>query len=196
MGWTSYYVGSKTNKECVLDLITHFRGKMKKMVQKGSSFYFLMETEKGEDWVLLMLTSKKNGEFYYKDVQCNPYESGVPLSILKAFNPSDEADAKWKAEQIEKEERFKDLKSFDFGDVLKIRNDSTEISWSNGHKIEAEEEFFIRIDVLNRYAKKRTKSYTVVYVNGASCISSGYRISKNTFDRLVWQGRISKMEAA
>lgn len=192
MGWTSYYVGSMTNKECVLDEVRQYKSTIKKMVQKGSRFYFLMENKNGVEWILLMLTSKKNGEFYYKDIQCNPYESGVPLSILKAFNPSNESDAKWKAEQLVKEEISKEKSSFTFGDVLKVRNDNMEISWNDGHKIKPEEEFFIRIETLNPFAKKRTKSYTVVYVNGTSCISSGYRISKNTFDRLVWQNRIAK----
>lgn len=69
MGWTSYYVGSKSLKDCMADEMAKFpkyNHKIKKSVQKGNNFYYLMESPKGEDWVLLMKGSKSKGEFYYK----------------------------------------------------------------------------------------------------------------------------------
>ena len=156
MGWTSYYVGSKSTKDCVMEEVAKSSSKIKKTVQKGSKFYFLMETQKGEDWVLLMLTSKKQGEFYYKDIQCNPYEHGIPSSILKEFKPSNERDKKWLEENLkilEEENAMK--KSFKIGDVVKCRS-YYDIEWGWYTKVKAHDDFYVMIESKNN-AKRTSK---------------------------------------
>ena len=191
MGWTGYYT-SRTNKDECIHLISHFKGTCKKYVMKGNSFYALMTSEKGEDWVLLLLTQRYKGEFRYKDIQCSPYEhGGIPASILNSFVPSDEENAKWLKENLElleKEKQLQKKNECNFGDVVHCKNTGMTISWSNGKQIPNGEDFFVRVDVLNPFSKKRTKSYRVVEKinkNGTVCFyPTGYRISSSCLKRI------------
>jgi hypothetical protein len=86
MGWTSYYVGSKSLKDCMADEMAKFpkyNHKIKKSVQKGNNFYYLMESPKGEDWVLdnepkrnikLKFTNNANEEKFAILVNCKIME--------------------------------------------------------------------------------------------------------------------------
>lgn len=189
MGWTSYYVGDRTNKECVQKIYDNYTsrgGKVKKTVQKGNNFYSLMENDKGEDWILLLRTSKDKGEFYYKDIQCNPYESGVPKSILTMFNPSNDEDRVWLENQLKALAEIKE-KTFKIGDLIKCTCDY-DIEWGSGFKLKKGKEFVIKVvgsDDLRIFHKKansrNTKNYFVCnFFNGDYQLTS-YRLMVKTF---------------
>lgn len=153
MGWTSYYTSNSSKEEC-LRIVNCYKGTVKKTVSNGSKFYALMTTPKGEDWVLLLLNHKRKGEFYYKDIQCNPHESGVPLSILKEFVPSNENDKAWLEKQL-KVAQEKKATTFKLGDIVKCKADY-DLDFGYAMKIKQGEEFWVKIEVLNPYAKRRT----------------------------------------
>ena len=189
MGWTSYYVGNKTNKECVqtiYDDYTKRGGKVKKTVQKGNDFFSLMENDKGVEWILLLRTSKNKGEFYYKDIQCNPYESGVPKSILTMFNPLNDEDKAWLENQLKALAETKKAPTFKIGDLVKCTCDY-DIEWGNGFKLEKGKEFVIKIvgsDDLKLFHKansRNTKNYFVCNFFNGIYQSTSYRIMSKTF---------------
>lgn len=171
MGWTSYYVGSGCDRkaECMKYLAGYKKdGKptvnVLKTVMKGSTFYALLETvEKKEQWVLCLLTSISKGEFYYKDIQCNPYESGVPMSILKAFKPSNDKDKEWLEKCLKAEaDKKKIVSDFKIGDIVKCTNGNYSIEWYGGKKIKENETFYVRVETKNPFAKRKTKMYRLV----------------------------------
>ena len=172
MGWTSYYVGRNCDrKEECMNYIRGYKDKdgkptvnLIKSVMKGSKFYALLETVHNEQFILCLLTSIKDGEFYYKDIQCNPYESGVPMSLVKLFKPSNEKDLEWKNKLLAENEKNKTTKKeYKVGDILKcVNNKGYELTWNNGYRIEKGETFFVKVDILNPYAKRKTKMYRIV----------------------------------
>lgn len=161
MGWTSYYT-NRTNKEECLSIVGNYKGTCRKHVMKGNRFYALMTTPDNRDWVLCLLTKRESGEFYYKDIQMNPYESGTPMSILKEFRPSNEDDAEWLSKNIESWMIGKTKIAYDFGDVLHCKTpDGYSIEW-NGMKIHGGEKFYVRIEVLNPWASRKTKMFRLL----------------------------------
>lgn len=162
MGWTSYYT-NKTNKEECLDYIKGCKGSCRKYVMKGNKFYALMTTPDDKDRVLCLLTKRERGEFYYKDIEMNPYESsGTPMSILKEFRPSNDEDAEWLRKNMERAAIEKAKIAYDFGDVLHCKTpERYSIEWGN-MKINGDEDFYIRVEVLNPWASKRTKMFRLI----------------------------------
>lgn len=184
MGWTSYYVGTKNIKDCMAEEVGRFNSRVKKSVRQGNKFFYLMETLKGEDWVLLMLGRKQNGEFYYKDIQCNPYENGVPPSILKSFTPSNDADKEWLDNQLKKlDEEKKAKKTFNIGDVVECKS-SYDIEWGDGFRIPKNQKFFVIVDS-SRTRKRVLKQYNVARQkpNGELTYTL-YKLSNRTFKNL------------
>ena len=199
MGWTSYYVGSKDIKDCVMEEVSRASSKIKKTSRKGNNFYFLMETPKGEDWILLMKTSKSKGEFYYKDIQCNPYESSnVPLSLLKAFKPSNDDDKGWLEKQLKALEETKlNTKKFNIGDIVKCRA-NYDIEWANNFKVKADTDFFISVE-RKPFAKNNTKVYRLLWqttnLNGEPCLrSTNCRLKNKSFDNLKNRETVSDLK--
>lgn len=170
MGWTSYYVGSGCNRkdEC-MRYINGYKDKngnptatLIKSVMKGSTFYALMETvEKKEQFILCLLTRISKGEFYYKDIQCNPYENMAPMSLVKLFKPSNEADEKWKAKMLAENETVKKAPKFKIGDLIECKNGRYDISWGSS-VIKPNETFYVRIEGHNARPGSRTTKYYVV----------------------------------
>lgn len=162
MGWTSYYT-DKTNKECCLDQIKHYKGTVKKTAMKGNTFYALIKSPEGEDWILAFLTSRKDGCFYYKDIQCNPYETSYdyPVSILKDFEPANMNDMKFLSECINRSNNFKNFnEKRTTGSIWKIKL-YCDIVFTNGKKIEKDNEIFVMINKLNPYKKKSRKAFFI-----------------------------------
>ena len=170
MGWTSYYVGSGCNRkdEC-MKYVDGFRNKegnrtanLIKSVMKGTTFYALMETvEKKEQFIFCLLTSIDHGEFYYKDIQCNPHEYGVPMSLVKMFKPSNEQDAEWKAKLIAENETVKKAPKFNVGDIVECKNGKGTITWGSNIKINPDETFYVRIEG-HTVRNRTTKHYAIV----------------------------------
>lgn len=175
MGWTSYYVGDRTNKECVQKIYDNYTsrgGKVKKTVQKGNNFYSLMENDKGE--------------FYYKDIQCNPYESGVPKSILTMFNPSNDEDKEWLENQLKLLAETKKEHTFKIGDLIKCTCDY-DIEWGSGFKLEKGKEFVIKVvgsndlRIFHKANSRNTKNYFVCYFFNGNYQLTSYRLMAKTF---------------
>lgn len=169
MGWTSYYVGYGCNRkdEC-MKYVNGFKNekgettaRLIKSVMKGTTFYALMETvEKKQQFIICLLTSISKGEFYYKDIQCNPYEVGVPMSLVKAFIPTTDEDKAWKEKCLAESVQLVSDNTFKIGDVIECKNGRCEISWGSS-KIKPHETFYVRIDG-HKTRSKTTKHYVVV----------------------------------
>ena len=176
MGWTSYWVGPDCNrKEECMRYVRGFKdtngketAKLLKSVMKGTHFYALMETtdEKHEQFIFVLLTEIDKGEFYYKDIQCNPYEvGGIPNSLLKMFKPSNDKDKEWLAKNLaankEVAEKNKVSLKLKVGDILEVTNGAYPLSWNGGFSIAPNEKFFIRVDEKQGW-KRNTKQYVLV----------------------------------
>lgn len=187
MGWTSYNAPGKTNKECCLDEVKNYKGRCLKTVMKGSSFYALMETPDKTQWVLKLLTARKNNEFYFKDIQCSPDEiEDVPLSILKAFVPSTVNDVIWLSKCIDCNKKMTERKnSLSFGSIWKIKT-PYDMEFSNGHKIIKNSEIYIKIDVLNKSSKRKNKAFMVYNkTENGRFERSCYRIRESDFNSSI-----------
>lgn len=191
MGWTSYYVGSGCNrKEECMKYVNGFRKDGKptatliKSVMKGTTFYALMETvEKKEQFIFCLLTKIQQGEFYYKDIQCNPCETGVPTVLLKLFKPSNEADAEWK-EKCLKENKEEKSQEYKIGTILKCKIDWRDIEWS-GKQIKKGEEFYLKIDVKNPFSKRKTKIYRIMNQENLIQLNFAYGDGSITDDEIL-----------
>lgn len=175
MGWTSYYT-HRTNKEECLHIASGYKGTVKKTVMQGNKFFALMSTPSNEDWVLLLLTSRSKGEFYYKDIQCNPHEHGIPASILKEFKPSNEADAKWLKENLEILEEKKKEPKFEIGDVVKCVA-PYDIEWGNYTKVAKDSVFYVKVE----RSGKKGKLYRLVRPDGDHYSDTNCRLMNKTF---------------
>lgn len=104
MGWTSYYVGNPfTSADRKAEIDRHYnwgdefrKVRLLKSAMVGSTWYGAVEVEDletGEKSVhgSVVLTSIKDGEFYYKDMSedVGPNESKCPVGILKLLTPTD-----------------------------------------------------------------------------------------------------------
>lgn len=198
MGWTSYYVGSQSSKDCAMEeLESYARGGnnvIKRTVWKGSKLYALLHsTRTDDDWVLLLLTSKKDGEFYYKDIQCNPYESGVPMSILKDFIPKDKENAEWKEKSIAENKRQKArLNEFEVGDYIKCVHGNYSTCWGNYFKLEPNEVFYLKCTYLNPYAKRKKKTYVVSKLGEYGFSDTRYRLRDSSFNSIPQKEKVTK----
>lgn len=153
MGWTSYYT-TKTNKECCLDYLNSCSSVCKKSVMKGNKFFALMENEHGVNWVLVLLTSRQDGQFFYKDIQANPYEDfSIPTSILKDFKPANKEDEKWLERQRQKQEEKSD--TIEIGSIWKIKLYTT-IEYGDGSVYKKDTEVFVKASYKNVFAKRKT----------------------------------------
>lgn len=162
MGWTSYYT-NKSNKECCLEQVTHYKGTVKKTAMKGNTFYALIKSPEGEDWILALLTSRKDGQFFYKDIQCNPYETSYdyPISILQAFEPANMEDLIFLSECINRMNSYKNIMSErKCGSIWKLEL-KYELLYSDGKKIEKGSELYVMINPLNPYKKKSRKTFFI-----------------------------------
>lgn len=155
MGWTSYYTDRTNKEECehyVQGYVKENLSTVKKTVMHGNNFYALMHSIKGDcDWVLCLLTQRNNGMFFYKDIQCNPYEVGnIPSSILNNFVPGTEEDKEWLKKNLEWHEKEKLKIKPDNFDVLHMKNTySYALEWNNGFKIEPEQDFYVFVKNIN-----------------------------------------------
>lgn len=190
MGWTSYYT-DRTNKEECLHIISSYKGTCKKTVMKGNKFYALMTTPNGEDFVVCILTSRTDGEFYYKTFCMNPSERGTPISILKEFVPTTEDDKVWLEKSLKEYEEGKKKLSYDFGDILKLKNSlSGEISWNGtSYKIKPNDIFYVRVIVLNPFSKKKTKAFNIVKESEGKFFGTNLRIAANTMKLMQVLGK-------
>ena len=125
MGWTSYYATRYKNgkidrkAECdayFMEGLNRGHYNVLKSAMVGSVYYAAIQDmvtvnrqedgsykytpiNDGEIWCAVFLTSTKNGEFYYKDMNesCGPCECKCPKSILKLLSPTDNDYAtKWR----------------------------------------------------------------------------------------------------
>ena len=160
MGWTSYFTDNTNREECEKYVKKYEKegiAAVKRTAMKGNNFYALLHSTKSDaDWVLCLLTSRRDGQFFYKDVQCNPWNSpggeigDIPMSILKDFVPSTDFDKEWKEKNLKWHEKENAKFKPELFDVLHMKNTSNgSIEWNNGYKIEQGQEFYIGVKNIN-----------------------------------------------
>ena len=167
MGWTGCRKEEFTDiKDFVNEYISQYENKpehtVKKSVRKGNDFFYLINSS-GEDWILKIITSTQNGHFWRKEIQMNPYGSGIPISLLKNFVPKDEKNEKWLKEELDlaiKQKREKEHKKVEVGDVVECKAVSN-ICFCSGEKILKDETFYLLIEG-KQCAKREKKFFRVV----------------------------------
>ena len=186
MGWTGYpkdefdYDVAKFADDYVK------KENVKKRVRKGNTFFYLIQTPEGEDWVLEILTKSYNGFFWRKEIQMNPYNFGTPLSILKEFVPSNDKDREWlKEEYKEYKLLHKDEKKVEVGDIYEIVSKWT-IDFGGYGKIEKGETFYVKVEE-KKNLKRASKIFRIMKkgktLDGRDAWGeTNLRIKNNTFN--------------
>lgn len=180
MGWSSIFIGSQTSRDFVKNYHENSKSRIIKSVQKGTKFYSLMETEAKNQWIWLTIARKNKGEIYYKDIQCNPYEDGVPLSLLKKFIPSTNEDKIWLKQQLEKVSAEKKAPNFKIGDFVKCTS-FCDIRYTDGFSIRKGVEFYITIE---KNFRTNRRQYLVYRARDNSYYRSMYSIPPRLFKSL------------
>lgn len=184
MGWTSYYAPTKTNKECCFDYLKQSSSTVKRTAMKGNTFFALMTNKDGIDWILVLLTKRQNGEFFYKDIQANPYNTfDIPSSLLKDFHPSNVEDMVWlsKCIQNKKEQKEKKVEK-KIGSYWKIKL-PYDIHYRDGEEYKKGEELFVKVAIKNSFAKRKTKTFIISEKNNKGEFYQTFRsIRGSTFD--------------
>lgn len=133
---------------------------VKKRVRKGNTFFYLIQTPEGEDWVLEILTNSHNGFFWRKEIQMNPYNFGTPLSILKEFVPSNDKDREWLEEELKLAQGEHDKKKVEVGDIYEIVSKWT-IDFGAYGKIQKDETFYVRVEE-KKNLKRASKIFRIM----------------------------------
>lgn len=103
MGWTSYqatcYKNGRVDRlaECRKEFKNGFHFPILKDAMRGTTYYAAMRNPEGKVFPLIVLTSVKNGEFSYKDMEgsMGPFYYDCPESILKLVTIKDESTKEW-----------------------------------------------------------------------------------------------------
>ena len=135
MGWTSYF--ATHYKDGKIDRLAECRtefGKdpnyyICKDCMRGATYYAAVANLKtGNVFALIVLTSVKNDEFYYKDMDetCGPTKCDCPKSILDLLSETDNEYAlNWRKrclENIEKKKSGSSLNSLPVGTRIKYKD--------------------------------------------------------------------------
>ena len=163
MGWTGCRKEEFADiKDFVNEYISQYvnkpEHKLKKSVKRRTEFFYLINSS-GEDWILKIITQTKDGYYWRKEIQMNPHESGVPISLLKKFVPKDEKNEKWLKEEMElaiKQKREKEHKKVEVGDVVECKAASN-ICFCSGEKIQKDETFYLLVE--GKPCSKREKKF-------------------------------------
>ena len=143
MGWTSYYARNYKNGK--VDVIAEVEEELNcenekgkwtvlKSAKYGSTVYSAVEylnkeTNEKKVFATVFLTSTRNGEFAYKDMDetCGPYQYDCPESILKLLTPTESKWAnEWRAKCREYRKKAKELKALPMGSKIIIKEDNDE----------------------------------------------------------------------
>ena len=133
---------------------------VKKRVRKGNTFFYLIQTPKGEDWVLEILTKSHNGFFLGKEIQMNPYETGTPLSILKEFVPSNDKDREWLENELKLAQGEHNKKKVENGDIYEVVAKCT-LCFGDYGNIQKDETFYVRVEE-KKNLKRASKIFRVM----------------------------------
>lgn len=117
MGWTFYratcYKNGKVDRlaECRKEFKNEFRFPILKDAMIGTTYYAAIQSPKGYIFPLVVLTSVKNGEFGYKDMEggMGPYYYDCPESILKLITEKNDNTEAWIAACREKRKSEREL---------------------------------------------------------------------------------------
>lgn len=177
MGWTGMFDWNRNEKNHEI-LNREFFGvggnvKLQPLAwsDKGGHTWLLYEDKvTHKKYSSVILTKRCRDEFMYKEISidCHPYQYDIPSSWVEQI-ASSYADSElfrgWLAEyKKSKTKKVKTDKVFDFGSIIKCRATSN-ICWGNGNKICKGDEFYVAVEVLNPYAKRKTKSFNVLSVH-------------------------------
>lgn len=136
MGWTSYFARYYKNNgevdrlaECRTEFGRDSNYCIRKDCMHGTTYYAAVENLKtGNVFALIVLTSVKDDEFYYKDMDetCGPTKCDCPKSILDLLSETDNEYAlNWRKRCLENIERKKNktgLNSLPVGTRIKYTN--------------------------------------------------------------------------
>ena len=193
MGWTGNFIHwtkYDSNKELFLRAYPSYASEYQKgdikLSEHGSILYMLYKyndkgVEKYHICAFLTQRNKSRNEFLTKDV--GALENGYfdfPESWVKYLDKSNPEIAL----ALERRKQYKDSKkqskdNVQFGSLFKCTA-KREISWQSGYTISEGEDFYVKIGVLNPYARRKTKCFVVVDGATTHC-STGRRISADTF---------------
>ena len=133
MGWTSYYVGTEMTakeRQRELDDMNNMGDfKVLKSAMRGSTYYAAIERTNGEKrmvFAVVTLTSCRDGEFAYKDMDESehPYYYDCPKGILDLLTPTDCKSAnKWREncrKRIEERKNGTPLSKLPVGSVIEF----------------------------------------------------------------------------
>ena len=169
MGWTFTYIGYyEKDKKALMIKALEQSGYMKviKASMRGNVFYAACETlrKPGHYWGIVCLTSLKNGEFGYKDIEedMGPCYYDCPASILDMLSPTDNNYAlEWRKQCriVAKDDTAKRLNALPIGSVIEV----------NGRRFKKHKAayqfktpFWMDMEVWSYIPKTRIKQFTLI----------------------------------
>lgn len=113
MGYTSLHLPKDKEKSELLWAISGSSYETLKLLKKGSTYFAAQKhIETGKIFALIILTERRNGEFFYKimDETSGPYHTAkCPQSILKLLSPTEnECALNWRKKQNDTPPNVKD----------------------------------------------------------------------------------------
>lgn len=190
MGWTSYYTNNTREyevKRIIDDICEYHKSENLKCIDvifKGAKCFYLLRSDKG-DYIELMLTELKNGEFGYKIIgltNTGNYEyHDIPKSLLKQFQANDDERKNWLNECLafyaEKAKAEKAKAKFKIGEIYKVAF-NFDISWGSA-KIAKGKEFLIEV-CKKPFARKNLAEFVVLDEHKGDYFQTNYALMRKT----------------
>ena len=190
MGWTSYYTANTREyevKRIIDDICEYHKSKNLKCVDvifKGAKCFYLLRGDKG-DFIDLMLTELKNGEFSYKIIgltNTGDYKyHDIPKSLLRQFQANNNERKNWLNDALnfyaEKAKAEKAKGKFKIGEIYKVAF-NFDISWGSV-KIAKGKEFLIEV-CKKPFTRKNLVNFVVLDERNGDYFQTNYALMRKT----------------
>lgn len=210
MGWTSVSVWQcrgKTNKDYLLSCNSFLEKGLEEgkyqFSQSGSDVFILYQSDIkdspdfGKYFVSCYLCRRHRKEFYWKDIDAITNHCLFPKKWISFLDKDNEDVKNYIAWRKEYEARKKTEEYYEIGDYVRCVNTTgSTIEWNDGKKIKADESFYVSVEVLNPFSKKKNKAFVIcdihknIFTNKYEFVKRPYRVNSSSFQE-VQKKRVS-----
>ena len=201
MGWEGiplWQLNGRTNKELLLSARNSIRKGYEEgkylLSQSGSDVFILYQCdiEKSEDFgkyfVACYLCRRNRNEFLVKDIDAITNHCLFPKKWIEYLDRENEDVKNYIAWRKEYDARKKTEEHYEIGDYVRCVNTSGHIiEWNDGKKIKDNESFYVSVEVLNPWSKKKNKAFVIcdlhknVFTNKYEFVRRPYRLNFFSF---------------
>ena len=210
MGWDGiplWQLNGRTNKELLLSARSSIRKGYEEgkylLSQSGSDVFILYQCDIenseyfGKYFVACYLCRRNRKEFLIKDIDAITNRCLFPKKWIEYLDGENEEVKNYIAWRKEYDAKKKTEEYYEIGDYVRCVNTTgSTIEWNDGKKIKADESFYVSVDVLNPYSKKKNKAFVIcdlhknVFTNKYEFVRRPYRVNSSSFQE-VQKKRVS-----